>query len=367
MVLCLSLACVAQVNAHQGAINLFVDADGVQGQDSVTDQLFALEIFEYPQLQFFGGNYPEISFDGPGLSVNFPTQGVSSPAEFFVDVSQNLKYWDGTGLAQPSVGLRALKPISDNQGNINNSPVDEYFVTADSGWLTGMEWGTYNGANFWEAHGLKFLEPVTAPAGIYGLVYTVRSPEHEDSEPFVIPYIYDPNDEFDIAAEQVGVDRLRASTAAYDLADLNRDGHADVTDLDLVVADVAAGLDSPVFDLTGDGIVNDEDVSEWRRLGGIANLPLGESYLEGDANLDGSVDVSDFNLWNQNQFTANAAWSAGDFNADGNVDVSDFNIWNSNTFQIAGEPLLAVPEPDSAVLLLLAGFGSLCLVRRTRA
>ena len=102
-------------------------------------------------------------------------------------------------------------------------------------------------------------------------------------------------------------------------------------------------------------------------MGGIANLPLGASYLEGDANLDGAVDVSDFNLWNQNQFTANAAWSAGDFNADGNVDVSDFNIWNSNTFQTAGDSLFAVPEPDTAVLILLAGFGSLCLVRRTRS
>ena len=59
------------------------------------------------------------------------------------------------------------------------------------------------------------------------------------------------------------------------------------------------------------------------RQGGIANLPIADTFIPGDANLDGSVDVSDFNLWNQNKFTELAAWSAGDFNADGIVDVSD--------------------------------------------
>ena len=365
--LCLVLVAGSRIDAHQGAINIFVDPDGVVGQNDVADQLYALEIFEYPQLQFFGGAAPEISFDGPGLSVNFPTQGVTSPAELFVDVSQDLKYWDGSGLAQPTVGIRALAPISDNQGNVNTSPVSEYFATADSGWLTGMEWGTYNGLNFWEAHGLKFLEPVTAPAGIYGLVYTVRSPQHEDSEPFVIPYIYDPNDEFDVATEQIGVDRLRASTAAHDLADLNRDGHADVDDFDLIVADVAAGLNSLEFDLTGDGIVDDKDMFEWRRLGGTANLPFADRYLAGDANLDGVVDVSDFNIWNESKFTSVAAWSAGDFNADGNVDVSDFNIWNGNKFQTAGLPPAAtVPEPGSNLLLLMAGLAAVCCIRQRK-
>lgn len=354
----------ASAFAHQGAINVFVDPNGVVGQDDVADQIYALEIFEIPELQFFGGNQPEISFDGPGLSINFPTQGVSAPAQLFVDISQNLKYWDGAGLADTAVGIRAQKPISDNQGIVNNSPVEEYLVTTSSGWLTGMEWGTYNGANFWESHGQKFLEPVTAPAGIYGLVYTIRTPQHEDSEPFVIPYVYDPNGEFDMAAVQVGVDRLRASTAAHAIADLNRDGHVDVADLDLVVEDIAAGLNTPVFDLSGDGRVDSKDLFEWRTLGGAANLPVAARYLEGDANLDGAVDVSDFNIWNENKFSTNAAWSAGDFNADGSVDVSDFNIWNDNKFQTAGlPPTTVVPEPG-CLTLLLSGLAALFCVRQ---
>ncbi len=38
------------------------------------------------------------------------------------------------------------------------------------------------------------------------------------------------------------------------------------------------------------------------------------TVLPGDANLDGYVDVLDFNLWNQNKFTNFAAWVTGDFN-----------------------------------------------------
>ena len=36
----------------------------------------------------------------------------------------------------------------------------------------------------------------------------------------------------------------------------------------------------------------------------LANLASGNSYLMGDANLDGVVDVSDFNAWNSNKFTS---------------------------------------------------------------
>ena len=34
----------------------------------------------------------------------------------------------------------------------------------------------------------------------------------------------------------------------------------------------------------------------------------------GDANLDGQVDVTDFNLWNSHKFSDSLAWDDGDFN-----------------------------------------------------
>ena len=69
---------------------------------------------------------------------------------------------------------------------------------------------------------------------------------------------------------------------------------------------------------------------------GCANLPSGNPYLLGDANLDGIVDGQDFLVWNSNKFATTSAWTRGDFNVDGFVDGQDFLIWNSNKFQNAG-------------------------------
>ncbi len=81
----------------------------------------------------------------------------------------------------------------------------------------------------------------------------------------------------------------------------------------------------------------------------------------GDANLDGSVDVSDFNLWNSNKFTPITRWSGGDFNADGLVDVSDFNVWNGAKFNRSQRSSSAVPEPTSCWQFLAGGLVALLL------
>ena len=56
---------------------------------------------------------------------------------------------------------------------------------------------------------------------------------------------------------------------------------------------------------------------------GAENLTSGNAYLLGDANLDGAVDVTDFNIWNGSKFAATGSWSLGYFNADGSTDISD--------------------------------------------
>ncbi len=139
--------------------------------------------------------------------------------------------------------------------------------------------------------------------------------------------------------------------------DFNNDGNYDCTDIDSLVAVIAAGSNDAAFDLNGDNVVNTADRDIWLSFAGTANLSSGNSYLQGDANLDGVVDVSDFNQWNSNKFNSVAAWCAGDFTADGVVDVSDFNIWNSNKFNSALGGA-ALPEPSS---ILLAGFPLLLL------
>lgn len=89
----------------------------------------------------------------------------------------------------------------------------------------------------------------------------------------------------------------------------------------------------------------------WLPVGGSNNSDAtgGSPFLVGDANLDGAVDVGDFNIWNGNKFSAAPGWCSGDFNADGSVDVSDFNSWNGNKFQSSDAML--VPEPQMGLIM----------------
>ena len=127
--------------------------------------------------------------------------------------------------------------------------------------------------------------------------------------------------------------------------DFNDDGIYDFHDIDALVSKIASGTHAAGFDLTGDGLVDLDDRDAWLSEAGLLNLPSGNPYLLGDANLDGSVDVSDFNAWNAHKFTAEAAWSRGDFSADGFVDVSDFNIWNTSKFTTA----VLLPAPSQHI------------------
>ena len=132
--------------------------------------------------------------------------------------------------------------------------------------------------------------------------------------------------------------------------DFDNNGIYDCADIDALVGEVVAGNDTSSFDLDGNGVVNDTDIEAWLLEAGEANIGPGRAYLMGDANLDGFVDVGDFNIWNNNNFTTIPEWCSGDFNADGVVDVGDFNLWNNYNFSASDHA--AVPEPGSLILLL---------------
>ncbi len=144
--------------------------------------------------------------------------------------------------------------------------------------------------------------------------------------------------------------------------DFDHDSSYELSDIDALVAAIAAGSGDPAFDLTGDGTVDLADLATWRGLAGHFTIGAGLEYLPADANLDGVVDGSDFGIWNSSKFSSIAAWSAGDFNADGVVDGSDFGIWNSNKFT-SSDSLGTVPEPVAGISLFLA---SLALASRLR-
>ena len=117
----------------------------------------------------------------------------------------------------------------------------------------------------------------------------------------------------------------------YDF-DFNQDDLLDCADIDALTTEIAAATNNAAFDLTGDGLVNQQDLESWLQQAGAVNLGSDRAYLLGDANLDGAVDGRDFFRWNEHKFTANSNWCDGDFNADGAVDGADFILWSDNKF-----------------------------------
>jgi len=137
---------------------------------------------------------------------------------------------------------------------------------------------------------------------------------------------------------------LRIELHTLRTGDFNRDGLFACDDVDALVAAIAEGVHELVFDLTGDGAVDTDDLMQWLASAGAAQLASGKAYLMGDANLDGTVDGSDFLAWNAHRFQSDVGWCGGDFDANNTVDGADFLLWNQNKFQTA-DGSVAVPEP----------------------
>ena len=117
--------------------------------------------------------------------------------------------------------------------------------------------------------------------------------------------------------------------------DFNDDGNYNCLDIDELVSQIAAENNASDFDLTGDGLVDLADQIWWLGEAGEVNLRFGLAYLPGDANLDGFVDVQDFNVWNANKFSVLPVipgWCQANFNGDATVEGQDFLIWNQNKF-----------------------------------
>ena len=68
--------------------------------------------------------------------------------------------------------------------------------------------------------------------------------------------------------------------------------------------------------------------------------------------LDGVVDGSDFNVWNEHRDSQEIGWCAGDLSANGQIDADDYDIWHANRFLPSAIPE-GVPEAVRAWWLLI--------------
>jgi hypothetical protein len=94
--------------------------------------------------------------------------------------------------------------------------------------------------------------------------------------------------------------------------------------------------------------------------------------ITGDADLNGVVNVDDYNTLRGYYGVTNATWEMADFNYDGVVDATDYNIlrgYYNQSLPAAPDMLMsaadAVPEPVTLAVLAIGGLG--LLLRRRRS
>ncbi len=106
--------------------------------------------------------------------------------------------------------------------------------------------------------------------------------------------------------------------------DFNADARYDCADVDALVDAIHAAANDPAFDLTGDTIVNRDDLDAWLAEAARAN-GYGLPYVRGDATLDGEVNALDLNIVGLSWQKPARGWCRGDFDANGVVDAGDLN------------------------------------------
>ena len=165
-----------------------------------------------------------------------------------------------------------------------------------------------------------------------------------DSVGMLLPAQLTPQDLAALSAVYMKDDTSVLWTAAV-VAMLTGDFDADLvltqSDIDVLSAAVLTGDMDSVFDLNGDGQMNDADRVTW-----VESL-AGTNF--GDANLNNTVDFADFLLLSDN-FGQSGGWESGDFDGDGEVAFSDFLVLSSH---FGNTSVAAVPEPNTSPILLL--------------
>jgi uncharacterized membrane protein len=91
----------------------------------------------------------------------------------------------------------------------------------------------------------------------------------------------------------------------------------------------------------------------FEKIQSAAAMALVSRAMDGDATIDGRVDIADFALLAANYNTA-GNWLDGDFNADGTVGIADFALLAGNFNRVLNTAARPVPEPAGLMLPLAA-------------
>ncbi len=166
---------------------------------------------------------------------------------------------------------------------------------------------------------------------------------------------------------------INVTTSGGRVGDLNADNAINAADIDILATDIRNGATfatKPLDDVNGDHVVNNTDfLHEIGSLVDINGGGIGGAHgtHQGDANLDGAVNGSDFGIL-ASHFGQTSGWAGGDFDGNGVVNGSDFGILASHFGQTgASGQLSTVPEPTTLVLGGLGVLGLLAVRRKVSA
>lgn len=149
------------------------------------------------------------------------------------------------------------------------------------------------------------------------------------------------------------VHRFNGEADEFAVCDFDENGLCNIVDIDMLY--VALGSSDATFDLDGNGIVNNDDLTDWLSEASAVDA-LGRTFVRGDTDLDGDVLGDDFTLLAAN-FGGPGSWGQGNFVVDavsggGDVLGADFTILAGN-FGF-DSTVTAVPEPGSLLLVGLS-------------
>lgn len=136
--------------------------------------------------------------------------------------------------------------------------------------------------------------------------------------------------------------------------DVDGDGACLIEDLDRLIQTLNAEEFDRLMDINWDALTNALDIDAWLRQ---ASAEREMEFLRGDANLDGTVDFTDFLEMSGNFGDPDSAWSGGNFDGMSGTDFADFLLLSANF--TTSEELQTVPEPASQWLVLMAVFAAL--------
>ena len=318
----------------------FMNGHNAQGQD---------------QREYYGSAYDywgeEQTLGTPGKVVYFATAVGSTPA------TNNPNDWIGTqwqtfnpGLYDPTNGT------SDNYANVAPS-----YVTAAGGPASyhGSPWEVHFTATSAQIDQGQFVVISIASVALdASLVISLNG--HSETWSFSN---FSPNDP-QIRSGVAGFYQWAAFQ--FPIADLNAAGVADVLTLS-----PSAHTDGVMYDALRMEITNTSaspTVTGWHDYTYISGstqvapndalglTPTETATIPGDANLDGSVDLSDLSIVLNNFGAANPKWTAGNFDGAPTIDLTDLSAVLNNFGQTGPTPSAAqlpAPTPEPASLLAL--------------